>query len=763
MRINATSLWHNPPLAGPQVINEEDKDNIQVYEGEPYRLLRPVPWRRASEGDLARYSFLRRNMTKGLKKVSPHKDREPTLSPDLGSKVHEVDSEWTSDLYSSIARDEELIDFLKSDRSGYYVASGRWTVLPANPGKKDELATGLLKILSAVIRHFHPSTPTASVSREVVDTHDIPLAHCDSRRRTSQPDISIKAKGPSFEVPCPTAQGRSNLGYGNIAAVIDVRLDKEWGNIVDQANRVALSCRQIMAQQPNRNFARSLTVTEKHFRLFHYDRSGTYTTPIFDTHKHPQLFIRYVLGIASSNEEVLGLDTSLQWQIDEKTGRKVSGTISLEEYDDQTRIPRTVTYDLDMTQPPYVRSSICGRGTVGWHAIDPATKTPVFIKDAWHRDTRDSSEANFLKAAKGFPGVVEMLAYQDFCAQTSEYHPQIQEEGTSNRIKLRIVTKKYGPPIWYFRSRLQLLQAFRDALAGHRVLLDREILHRDVSLPNILLGSDTEGSRGVLIDLDLAVRTDGLYFSSIPPNPGVGTRLYQSISVLNSLESTPRPKQEYLDDLESFFYVLSHIMFAFTRPGVLAPTQPPGFMEGWPSPNPYISAATKYAFVCQLLPVAGLSEYWHGACLTLLEEFQGTVKGILRAKEDISGDRVMGEDEKVKAYEGYSKANSDPIYEKAKAVFDKAIAQLESEGPCPEEIEPYPAELFESHMAASQKGSSSGSDCNPFPSLYVFESSSSQGSGESGSRKRRLSEEDEEEGDAGALERGGALGKVLLT
>ena len=77
------------------------------------------------------------------------------------------------------------------------------------------------------------------------------------------------------------------------------------------------------------------------------------------------------------------------------------------------------------------------------------------------------SECEYLSVAKGIPGVVEMLAYQELCAQTAKFRPPgFDPDEFRNRFKLRLALKRYGAPLWRFHSRLQLMYALRDALIG---------------------------------------------------------------------------------------------------------------------------------------------------------------------------------------------------------------------------------------------------------------------------------------------------------
>lgn len=117
-----------------------------------------------------------------------------------------------------------------------------------------------------------------------------------------------------------------------------------------------------------------------------------------------------------------------------------------------------------------------------------------------------------------------------------------------NRVHTRLITTK-GRPIHKFRSNLELLLALRDAIIGHRSLLRHGILHRDVSLANIMitLVPRRDGLKGFLIDLDLALRLDCTTDSTT--HHRTGTMEFMAIGALY------REAHTYRHDLESFFYV----------------------------------------------------------------------------------------------------------------------------------------------------------------------------------------------------------------
>jgi serine/threonine protein kinase len=97
----------------------------------------------------------------------------------------------------------------------------------------------------------------------------------------------------------------------------------------------------------------------------------------------------------------------------------------------------------------------------------------------------------------------------------------------------------------------ELLETFRDAIRGHKSLLeDGRIHHGDISENNaIITGAATEGdSKGMLIDPDLAKE-----LNSLPSGAShrTGTMQFMAIEVLQG------KGHAYRHDLESFLYVLT--------------------------------------------------------------------------------------------------------------------------------------------------------------------------------------------------------------
>jgi hypothetical protein len=126
----------------------------------------------------------------------------------------------------------------------------------------------------------------------------------------------------------------------------------------------------------------------------------------------------------------------------------------------------------------------------------------------------------------------------------------------NNRIFSRLIMTPIGKSLYEFSSFTELLSALRDAIIGHKCLYHTyHILHRDVSINNIVISPPGHTSAGVLIDFDLAIDINRLTKSGASHR--TGTQDFMAIGVL---EGEPHRARH---DLESFFFVLLWIATFF--------------------------------------------------------------------------------------------------------------------------------------------------------------------------------------------------------
>ncbi|TEB22077.1 hypothetical protein FA13DRAFT_1799189 [Coprinellus micaceus] len=168
------------------------------------------------------------------------KAQEDALWEEVGEKVYQVKADWVRELYCNLATDDQVAEYLKTSASGYDAETNRWEALPDTPADETELIPPLLQLANRIIAHFHPSFEPG-VSRSALGSRNLWLLH-DNGEHASHPDIFIKSAGPSFETP-HSSERSGDLGYTNVAAVIDARTDATKGDRVEQAAQLAIYCR----------------------------------------------------------------------------------------------------------------------------------------------------------------------------------------------------------------------------------------------------------------------------------------------------------------------------------------------------------------------------------------------------------------------------------------------------------------------------------------------------------------------------------------
>nr|DAB41628.1 TPA_exp: serine/threonine-protein kinase 2 [Thielaviopsis paradoxa] len=135
-----------------------------------------------------------------------------------------------------------------------------------------------------------------------------------------------------------------------------------------------------------------------------------------------------------------------------------------------------------------------------------------------------------------------------------------------DRVHWRLVFGDMGTPLEDERDVPTLLEALAQCIGAHKsLLMVGGILHRDISPGNLLVNRDKSDPQrlGLLIDLDHAalVDDDEGYRSASPVR--AGTFLFMSVGILRGLAG---PVHSFMDDLESFFWVLFWICAGYRHP-----------------------------------------------------------------------------------------------------------------------------------------------------------------------------------------------------
>jgi len=172
---------------------------------------------------------------------------------------------------------------------------------------------------------------------------------------------------------------------------------------------------------------------------------------------------------------------------------------------------------------------------------------------------RTQSESRSRKRSSSSAQMAPRSGIKRFCSSFELRNSPLQ---IHNRVRRRTITRDPGKPIYKASSPVAIINGFigaikgedlvinigsiTDFILGHESLLNGGILHRDISIGNIMLTENE--NNGFLIDLDLAIKTSNDQASGAPGK--TGTKIFMAIGALLG-----KP-HSFMHDLESFFWVL---------------------------------------------------------------------------------------------------------------------------------------------------------------------------------------------------------------
>ncbi|KFY34525.1 hypothetical protein V494_06702 [Pseudogymnoascus sp. VKM F-4513 (FW-928)] len=337
--------------------------------------------------------------------------------------------------------------------------------------------------------------------------------------------------------------------------------------------RLCRSAYEVFSCQPTRLFLHGLYIRGSLVELWMFDRSGLYCSDVFDIQKDFIQFVAIIRSYQQMTDQELGKLDMI------KTDE--GGTYATP---DSAETPSLGKLYLE-SKPIASSEQLIGTGTTCYRARMPDSKQWDYVVKLKWRWARDRPEDELLKFATeksvwGFSSLdyykeVESTSnlrrsmwwgkHRKFAEDRSNQRQRHEASGNAgdglakyteetgsffqNRILAFIVTSPVGRPLHTFRTVLELLQVFRDAIKSHKSLYyDAKILHQDISPGNIIIldEQDKEKPKGILIDLDTAVELDEIS----EEEPGItGTRPFIAIGVLK------KERHTYRHDLESFLYV----------------------------------------------------------------------------------------------------------------------------------------------------------------------------------------------------------------
>lgn len=380
----------------------------------------------------------------------------------------------------------------------------------------------------------------------------------------------------------------------------------------DKASKARLDLaryvKEVFTAQPTRRFVLAFTLCGSWMRLWEFDRLGGIASTKFNIHENGQRFISTILGFLWMDSGDLGFDSTIVKSADRQY-------LDIERHGKKERL----IIDQLVREP----QGIIGRATTCWRAhLEGDYSLCFIIKDSWQYLERDE-EGELLQEAtgKGVTNVARHYFHQTVqirgdnddiqsnirkgldVTKASNYRQtrltvlssqsrasstgskrsaseigaslpsgkrsrsgsasptKLRRQPLPNRVHRRIILHDYGKPIYKASSRIALLQAIEKCIQGHESLYAAGFLHRDISINNLIINEDSNNPSwpSFLIDLDLAIKVDRHQASGAREK--TGTRAFMAIGVLVGDDHS------FMDDLESFFWVLFWICIHYDRDG----------------------------------------------------------------------------------------------------------------------------------------------------------------------------------------------------
>ncbi|KAF7315800.1 DAD domain-containing protein [Mycena indigotica] len=214
------------------------------------------------------------------------------------------------------------------------------------------------------------------------------------------------------------------------------------------------------------------------------------------------------------------------------------------------------------------------------------------LKEAWTQKCR-LPEYVFYKILEhkyptGALGLTTCIASEDLSRRVGQVHSTItaalREDGHEfqDRYRQRTVMEDVGIPLYEYPDTKTFISAVHDAMQGHQAAVDAGIVHRDVSVGNVLIKQGPNGLEGFILDFDVAMLTEEgwktltlLGLSNIISTAALnfikelkdmtGTYAFVSLAVLTAHQERVSLLHRFEYDIESFYWIILWVLLRHTQ------------------------------------------------------------------------------------------------------------------------------------------------------------------------------------------------------
>ncbi|KAJ7025736.1 hypothetical protein C8F04DRAFT_1127406 [Mycena alexandri] len=319
---------------------------------------------------------------------------------------------------------------------------------------------------------------------------------------------------------------------------------------------------EVLSNGGLRSHVISVLVSGKSLELLYYDRSIVVKSQPLDFTDDLSTFLAILHRFGSLNTAQWGYVPLVP--IPRPLPPGSTSTFSPSFYDGDELNLRDMTLKLGVIV--FRAHGIIGRGTVVVHATvlrappnNPGlVNKSVIVKWSWSPKSR-AREADIINQARAHAAdtnmrrhLPEVLYSEDLDGSIPECHRHLMKH-LPDEYEARVITVivlEVLKPITELSDPNELATALRGIFKCYRWLYETvKIMHRDISVNNLMFHRVGEKVYGVLNDFDLAVWLDGENSTS---RQRTGTKPYMARDLL---DASP-PPHRYRHDLESFLYVL---------------------------------------------------------------------------------------------------------------------------------------------------------------------------------------------------------------